>query len=120
MTEEVRNKLVSAGLNIETVLERFMNNEALLERFLKKFAQDKSYRELLTAVENQDVDAAFVAAHTLKGVSANLSLDSLHEVVSAQTEFFRSKDFEAGAEMMPAVSEVYENIVSVLGEVFGE
>lgn len=120
MTEEVRNKLVAMGLNMDTAMERFMNNESLLERFLKKFPNDKSYQDLLAAIENEDTDAAFVAAHTLKGVSANLSLESLQKVVGEQTELFRNKDFESGAKMMPAVTEIYENIVAVLNEVFGE
>ncbi len=120
MKDEVRSRLEHAGMNVETVMERFMNNDALLERFLKKFPNDKSYRELLEAIDRKDVDAAFAASHTLKGVSGNLSLDTLHDVVAEQTECFRNKDFEGGARMMPAVTEVYENMVAVIKEVFGE
>ncbi len=120
MKDEVRNKLELAGMNVDTAMERFMNNDALLERFLKKFPKDKSYGELLEAIAGKDVDAAFAAAHTLKGVSGNLSLDTLHDVVAEQTECFRSKDFEGGAGMMPAITEVYENTIAVIKEVFGE
>jgi len=120
MNEDVRSKLESVGMNVGTAMERFMNNEALLERFLKKFVNDKSYQELVNAVERKDVDAAFAAAHTLKGVSANLSLDDLQKAADKQTECFRGKDFEAGAELMPLVTEVYENTIAVLKEVYGE
>lgn len=120
MTAENKRKLELAGMNVDTALERFMGNEALLERFLKKFKNDKSYHDLLAALENKDVDAAFVSAHTLKGVSANLSLDALYQAAGRQTEFLREKDLEAGTAMMPEVTKEYENMVRVIQEVFGE
>ncbi len=120
MTGENRKKLELAGMNVETALERFMGNEALLTRFLKKFIQDKSYQDLVTAIENRDVDGAFAAAHTLKGVSANFSMDTLFHAVGEQTEALRNKDLETGIKMMPEVTKQYENMISVINEVLGE
>lgn len=117
MTNEVRSKLEQAGVNVNTVLERFMNNDALLEKFLKKFTDDKNYKTLLEAVATHNEQAAFTSAHTLKGVSANLSLESLQRVVSEQTEYFRAGDWDKGAAMMPAVTEEYEKITAVINEV---
>ena len=96
-----------------------MNNDSLLERFLKKFQNDKSYNELKEAIAAADKDRAFAASHTLKGVSANLSFDTLCEKVSKHTEEFRSGSFEAGAAMMEDVTEEYERIAAALKEIFG-
>ena len=69
MTESLKTQLIKAGVDVNSVLERFMGNEALLERFLKKFPQDENYQKLCSAMEARDLDAAITASHTLKGVS---------------------------------------------------
>ena len=40
MELEKRKHLEAAGIDVQSALERFMNNEMLLERFLKKFLDD--------------------------------------------------------------------------------
>lgn len=118
MTDETRSLLEAAGVHVDSVMERFMNNEALLERFMRKFKDDPNYRELLDAVEKKDTDRAFAASHTLKGVSGNLSLNDLQRQVSEQCELFRAGDMEAGAAMMDSVTAEYERVVSALDKVF--
>ena len=118
MTDETRNLLVEAGVEVNSVMERFMNNEALLERFMRKFKDDPNYKELLDAVEKKDTERAFTASHTLKGVSGNLSLTSLQKQVSEQCEFFRAGNFDAGAAMMDDVTKEYQRVVSGLDKVY--
>ncbi len=117
MTEEFKNKLIAANVDLEGAMERFMNNEGMYERFLKKFANETIYDQLASAVEEQDADKAFAAAHTLKGVCGNLSLQGLFEVVNKQVEFFRAKDMEAGAAMMPQVTAEYDKVMELIKEI---
>lgn len=81
--------LQAIGVDEREVMARFMNNEGLYCRILKKFMEDKSYGELKTSWEDGDYEAAFRAAHTLKGVSANLGLGAIREISSAITEQLR-------------------------------
>lgn len=118
MTDEVRNQLVAAGVDVNSVMERFMNNEALLERFMRKFKNDPNYQQLLEAVEAKDNDKAFTAAHTLKGVAGNLSLSALQSQVSAQCELFRGGNFEGGAALMDKVTEEYERVTAALDKIY--
>lgn len=118
MTDETRNLLAEAGVDVNSVMERFMNNEALLERFMRKFKDDPNYKELLDAVEQKDTERAFTASHTLKGVSGNLSLTSLQKQVSEQCECFRAGNFDAGAAMMDDVTKEYQRVVSGLDKVY--
>lgn len=74
MDNQLLNELKTAGANVDEALERFMGNEKLYEKFLKKFAEDPSYVSLLDAIEKEDNHAAFIAAHTLKGVCGNFLL----------------------------------------------
>lgn len=118
MTDEIRSQLVEAGVNVDSVMERFMHNDALLERFMRKFKDDPNYRELLDAVEKQDNGRAFTASHTLKGVSGNLSLIALQKQIDEQCEHFRAGNFEAGAALMPKVTEEYERITAAIEKVY--
>ena len=121
MTEERKAVLEEGGFNVEEALRRFMNNEQLWIKFLKKFKDDVSYADLLRAVEEGNCDKAFEAAHTLKGITGNLALSRLHALVGEQTEYLRGagRDPEAAAAMMPKITEVYENTRRLIDEVYG-
>ncbi len=119
MTEEAKKKLEEGGVNVEEAMQRFMNNDKLLERFLIKFVSDGSYGNLVKAMEEKDCDKAFTEAHTLKGVTGNLALSGLNSVISEQTDHLRGKDFDAAAEMMPRVTALYEEVLGVIKEVYG-
>ena len=53
MTEETKQYLAQAGIRADQALERFMGNETLFERFLKKFPQDPNYSILLEGMEER-------------------------------------------------------------------
>lgn len=118
MTEEQKKQLVDAGVDLAGVMERFMNNETLLERFMRKFKDDPSYRELCEAVSQKDNDRAFSASHTLKGVAGNLGLIDLYRMSSEQCECFRAGDFAAGEEKMQSVTKEYERVVAGITVVY--
>lgn len=59
-------------------LRRFGGNRTLYLRFLRRFLEDDSFLQLIDALEKQDTDSAFLHAHTIKGLSAQLGLSSLH------------------------------------------
>lgn len=79
-----------------------------VKRFVKLFLMDESFKQLQEALAAGDVDAAFNAAHTLKGVCANIAFAKLQASASAVTEALRAKDLEKGKSLMPAVEEDYE------------
>lgn len=118
MTTEDLEALANAGMDVPSAKERFMNNDALLEKFVKKFPEDASYKKLLEGVANRDLDTCFMSAHTLKGVAANFSFVKLGKLVSDQTEEFRAGRLDAGIEMMPQITEEYDKIVKVIKELF--
>lgn len=61
----------------------------LIEKFIGKFLDDKSFETLCREMEAGNREEAFRAAHTLKGVCANLSFTRLLESVSLLTEELR-------------------------------
>ena len=112
----MRQRLMDAGINVDTGISRIMGNEGLFLKFLGKFLQDTNFAGLAEAVKKQDVEEAFRCAHTLKGVCGNLSMDELYKLVSVQTEFFREGNIQEGADMMEKVSAVYGRVKEAIEE----
>ena len=64
-------------VNEEEGKKRVMNNGKLYAKLLTKFKTDTKLDALISSVENEEWDAAQAAAHTIKGLAANLSLTEL-------------------------------------------
>lgn len=122
MTQEQKAMLEANGFNVSEAMQRFMNNEQLWMKFLKKFKADTSYGDLVRAMEEKDSTKAFEASHTLKGITGNLALSRFNELISEQTEYLRGTEtnLEAADAMMPQITEVYENTLRIINEVCGE
>ena len=76
------------GGNLAQVQKR-LPSVSLIKRFITKFLDDDSYSRLCAAMEQENREEAFRAAHTLKGVSANLGFDRLLAWLGELTELLR-------------------------------
>lgn len=74
--------------NYEEAQRRLMNDK-LIAKFAIRFLDDPSYGQLMAAWEKGDAAEIFKAAHTMKGVCANLAFTKLTELVSEVTEEYR-------------------------------
>lgn len=95
------------GGSYDEIFGRF-KSDALINRFLPMFLKDKSFEDLTEALNSGDTEAAFRAAHTLKGVCANLALTKLYNSACEITEMLRSENLEDAKEYFPAVKADYE------------
>mgnify|MGYP000615219004 FL=1 len=57
---------------------------------LYKYIHDESFGELGEAIKAGDVKAAFGAAHDLKGISANMGITPVYDLVISIVEEFRA------------------------------
>ena len=87
------------------VLQR-LPSPALVERFVGKFLNDDSFAQLNSAMAAGEVETAFRAAHTLKGVSANLGFEQLRQSASNLTELLRGQTGSVPAEAAPLMEQV--------------
>lgn len=78
----------------------------LVERFVGKFLEDKSFALLCEAMEAGSREDAFRTAHMLKGVCANLSFTRLMRSASRLTELLRSGTDASVAQAAPLLEEV--------------
>ena len=102
------------GLDLTGTLARFGGSEALLVRFLKKLPQDGSFAALCAAVEQGDMQGVEHAAHTLKGVAANLGLERLKEHSDALVTAVRTGEAEAVPALFARMREDHAAILSAL------
>lgn len=114
MDHETKLRLSAAGVNVDSALARFMNNASLMEKFLRRFPTDPNYENLCRALKQGDVEAAFTAAHTLKGVSGNLSLERLFAATCDVVEALRAKDLAAAQAHLPALQNAYDDVLAAL------
>jgi HPt (histidine-containing phosphotransfer) domain-containing protein len=68
-------------INFDEGVKRVMNNAKLYIKLLTKFKTDTNLDELLNALAASDLEKAQGAAHTIKGVAANLSLSELFKQI---------------------------------------
>ena len=80
------------GANVNEGLARCLNNEAFYLRLVRMGAMDKNFDRLNEALDAGDRQAAFEAAHALKGAIGNLALTPILEPVSALTELLRHEN----------------------------
>ena len=85
------DELKAYGANITEGLQRCMNNESFYFRLVKMIPGDPNCQKLYDAMEDGDLDAAFAAAHALKGSTGNLSLTPIFAPVCEITELLRAR-----------------------------
>lgn len=110
MKDEKLERITAIGVDVEDALERFLGNVGLLERMLKKFLDDDNYAKLLEAVDKKDAEAALSAAHAMKGMSSNLSMVRLYELLTKQVVLFRQNDAEGAYALMPEITRAYNDM----------
>lgn len=114
MEQKFKDELAAVGTDLQGTIARFMNKEDLYEKFLKKFLDDKSFKDLKIRLENNEVEEAFKCAHTLKGVSANLGLESVHQVVAPLVEDLRNGDMSDVENKFNLLTEKYNEICEII------
>ena len=97
----------------EGVLGR-MGSEGLVRRFALKFPDDPSYLNLEKAIQEQNAEEAFRAAHTLKGVCLNLGFDRLYKVSAELTEKLRGRELNGYEALYGKVQDEYKNTIAAI------
>lgn len=89
------NDLNNWGCNIESGLERLMDDQDLYVDLVNQFIFSVEIDKLSSSIKERNVKEAFDYVHNLKGVIGNLSLDPLYKPICGMTELLRKGSFEA-------------------------
>lgn len=110
-------KLAALGSDVKDGMSRFMENESLYIRCLKKFPPQAEKCTLHDDLANKDYEAAVQSAHAMKGVTGNLSLTPLYTRYSEIVNRLRAGETEGLEPIEAEIGQLQEQICAViLGE----
>lgn len=89
-------------------------SEALVKKFVGKFLADQSFQLLESSLSAHNYEEAFRAAHTLKGVTQNLSFTKLYQSSHEITEALRTKEYDLAVQLFPKVEADYAQTAAAI------
>lgn len=104
------------GNDIDAAISRMANSEALFNRFILLFPNDKSMEQLTAAVQERNVEQALSASHTLKGVAGNLGLTHLYELANDMVVKIRTDKVEEAFACYDDIKKQYDAIIRIIKE----
>ncbi len=102
------------GADTDDGLSRCMGNEAFYFKLIGKVIDDSNFKILEDAVAAKDLDKAFEAAHSLKGVLGNLALTPIYEPICEVTELLRAKQNVDYSEYLKKISDKRSELAGLL------
>ena len=100
------------GADTDAAMTRCMNNESFYLRMVDLALESDGYAALEEALNKGDLDAAFEAAHGLKGILSNLALDPMLKPAVEITELLRSRTQTDYAPLLAAIDNERERLLS--------
>ena len=120
MEASTKELLEGIGVDLKTTMARFLDNEDLYFKFLRKFPEDETFTQLSDSLAAEDYPEAFRAAHTLKGVAGNLGLTHVYEAACGVTEALRhddARDVPKALACDEQLREAYAEVVGVIDRI---
>ena len=105
--------------NYREAKQRLMG-DSLVERFMLKFLSDNSMDTLREAIRENNNEKAFRAAHTLKGVAANMAFTELRNAASELTEQLRTLEKDPDPVLVEKVEASYKLVVDTISSYSSE
>ena len=102
----------AVGEDIINVLKRLEDIETV-ELFVLEFADDPSYSMLLQSLQESDLESAFRAAHTLKGIGYSLGFKRLGDCSVKLCEKLREGTVPSAADIRQFKTE-YNCVISAI------
>lgn len=113
MDKSTRELLESKGFDVSGALYRFLNNEGLYIKCLKKFLDDDSFELLKSAYESGNCNEAFKMAHTMKGLVSNLGINDMYELLIPIVEKLRVQDLDIGKNLV-CLEQIYKDVYDTI------
>lgn len=111
---ELMARLEAYGADVKGIDERFLGDRELFERCLEEFMGETSFADLERSLADTRYEDAFLAAHTLKGVSGNLGLVPFYDAICTLVESLRAKDFSHVEAENEEVQRQYQRLTALV------
>lgn len=111
----MENDFFMPYVDINDGVARLMNNKKLYAKLLVKYKNDTEIDSIIGSITAGDLENARIQVHTLKGLSANLSLKSVNEAsLNLENEIKNGGNIDAALDTLKAA---FEKTDAVLGDV---
>lgn len=104
----------AVGGDLSDVLERLEDLDIVIF-YLPEFENDPSYAGLMQSLKDGDLQRAFRAAHTLKGLSYNFGMDRLGDCAAALCRTMRAGT-PVTPELLRRLAEEYRRVIDAIRE----
>ena len=108
------SELEALGVNTKEAIERMGNNTAFYIRMLGKFKGELDNHEVMAYLEKGDYNTAVSNAHTLKGLTGNLSLTPLYKAYTDIVAFLRANEPEKAKQLLADTLPIQSDIVECI------
>lgn len=107
-------ELEALGVNAKEAIERLNNNQAFYIKMLGKFTGEVGNHEVMSYLESGDLEKAVTNAHTLKGLTGNLSLTPLYKAYTDIVALLRANDPAKAKQILSDVLPIQSDIVACI------
>ena len=107
-------QLESLDCAINEALERFMWKKELLEKMMVKFPEAIKPLDVLSFIDSGNIEQATTNAHTIKGITANLSLTPLYTAYTEITNLLRAGESEKAKSLLQETLPVQQKIIDII------
>lgn len=109
----ILKELNDYGCDIKGALDRVLGDEELYIICLEKFVADEGFDKLGKYIEEKKIEMAFNESHTLKGVSGNLGVTPLYNLLTVIVEKLRKDSLEGVFEDYKKIMKSYNKIKKI-------
>lgn len=93
-----------------------LRSEERITKFAVKLIEDENFETLCQSLETGELETAFRAAHSLKGISKNFAFTKLCQSSSELTEALRRRNTELAKALLPQLCKDYHQTVAALSQ----
>lgn len=108
--------LKSIDVEVDTIMNSFMDNEELYKKFLYKFLNDNNMDLLGDKIYNKQYENLTLIAHTLKGTTAHLGLTPLYECFTKMVNELRQNEYGNIQTLYEEIVDYYERFCGILNK----
>lgn len=108
--------LEKLGVDITDASKRLNNNMVLYEKLIKKFPNQVEKLPVLSCYENDDLQSALNNAHTMKGVTGNLSIIPLYDAYSDAVTLMRKDEYPDAISKIQNVISLQQQIIDTINK----
>lgn len=109
-------KMKELGCDVEGALERLLNDEEFLLDCAGEVVRDDNFALLKEGLEEKNLQKAFDAAHTLKGICGNTGLTPLCDVLIPLVEELRAGKIDGLEEQCGRLHQIKRVFAGILQE----